>query len=147
MYTHNTHPYESQPSISMNWMGVWLKKNGRSQSQDQLVAGPWAGRSFSPVPGQPAPTFPISLCGQEGVERFVSSSLQCQLCPVLSWFLVTFLSGKRKLKSRKYLSLKKLYPQAVGHRWFPAFWFLGWSLSPEFWFWSPEFHLVHCQYI
>ena len=93
-------------------MEVLRKKNGKSQSQDQLVAGPWAGRSFSPVPGQLKPPLNISLCKQEGVERFISSSLQCQLGPVLSWLLVPDSFLVKGAQNYLYLK-KKLYPQLI----------------------------------
>ena len=63
------------------------------------------------MPGQLKPPLNISLCKQQGVERFISSSLQCQLGPVLSWLLVTFFSGKRC--SKLPVSKKKTLPQLI----------------------------------
>ena len=55
----------------------------RKRRWDQLVAGSWAGRVFSPVPELPLPWISFSLVEQEGVERLASSTLQCHLSLVL----------------------------------------------------------------
>ena len=104
MYVHNTQATKYRSTNQcMNWMGgltekKWTKSREEDGSSWLLVLG--QGGAFSPpVPGL-LPSKPISdshfflLCeeGQEGVERFISSSLQCRHCPVIFWFLWLYCS-------------------------------------------------------
>ena len=127
----------------MNWLEVWREKNRRSQSQDQLVGEPWAGRSISlQCQGTSSISLSLHLKTYFSLSVCIYAAGRCKrdssLVPFSAHF-VRFYPGIHSSVVKGAQNQHRPRNHFI-HGWFLAFWFLQ-----EFWFLSPQFHLVQVQ--